>query len=164
MDKGRIAQIDSPEKVMNHPADPFVAGFCGGGNHPFPALCLMSDEGTFTALVGERRIESRGALPGREKKVFLFIRPEGRDHHPRLPAISHERPVNAFPGTVEKIVAFGPYQKVSMDCGFPVTAYVTKSSVEGLGLREGSEVTASFKASAVPRGEEVREKRGASGG
>ena len=146
MDKGRIVQIDSPEKVMNHPADPFVAGFVGVETI-LSGTVLMSDEATFTALVGERRIEAVG-VAGAGEKVFLFIRPEDVTITPGFPQLATSAR-NAFPGTVEKIVAFGPYQKVSMDCGFPVTAYVTKSSVEGLGLREGSKVTASFKASAV---------------
>jgi len=146
MDKGRIVQIDSPEKVMDHPADPFVAGFVGVETI-LSGTVLAGDQGTFTALVGEKRIEAVGlAAPG--EKVFLFIRPEDVTIAPGRSQLTTSAR-NTFPGRVEKILAFGPYQKVSMDCGFPVTAYVTKSSMEGLGLREGLEVTASFKATAV---------------
>jgi tungstate transport system ATP-binding protein len=43
----------------------------------------------------------------------------------------------------------GLYQKVHLDCGFPLVAYVTNHSLEELSLTEGKEVKASFKATAV---------------
>jgi molybdopterin-binding protein len=38
---------------------------------------------------------------------------------------------------------------VHLDCGFPLAAFVTRPSVEILGLREGGAVIATFKATAV---------------
>jgi tungstate transport system ATP-binding protein len=146
MNKGRIVQIDSPEKVMNHPADPFVATFLGVETI-LSGTVLSREKGTFTAAVEQQRIEAVGEAAVGEK-VFLFIRPEDVTIAPDSPGAPTSAR-NVFRGTIEKIIAFGPYQKVSMDCGFPVTAYVTKSSIEGLKLREGSQVTASFKATAV---------------
>jgi tungstate transport system ATP-binding protein len=43
----------------------------------------------------------------------------------------------------------GFYQKIRLDCGFPLVSFVTRQSVEKLDLREGREVLASFKATAV---------------
>jgi molybdopterin-binding protein len=43
----------------------------------------------------------------------------------------------------------GPYQKVNLDCGFPLGAYVTRHSIEELSLAVGKEVSASFKATGV---------------
>ena len=146
MDRGRIVQIDSSEKVMNHPVDSFVATFVGVETI-LTGLVVSRDESIFTAEVGRQRIDAVGeAKPG--EKVFLFIRPEDVTVLPDSPETATSAR-NLFRGTIDKIIAFGPYQKVSMDCGFPVTAYVTKSSIEGLRLREGSQVTASFKATAV---------------
>jgi len=146
MDKGRIVQIASPEKVMDHPADPFVATFVGVETI-LSGTVLARQESTFTAAVGDRRIEAIGEV-GTGEKVFLFIRPEDVtiSTDSRIAATSAR---NTFQGTIEKIIAFGPYQKVTMDCGFPVTAYVTKGSIQELKLREGSPVIASFKATAV---------------
>ncbi|MDR2019094.1 MAG: ABC transporter ATP-binding protein [Syntrophobacterales bacterium] len=146
MNRGRIVQIDSPENVMNHPVDPFVATFVGVETI-LPGTVLTREEGVFTAAVGDRRIEAIGEVTTGEK-VFLFVRPEDvtiRTDSSGAPTSAR----NTFPGTIEKIIAFGPYQKVSMDCGFPVTAYITKSSIEGLKLKEGSSVLTSFKATAV---------------
>jgi molybdopterin-binding protein len=38
--------------------------------------------------------------------------------------------------------------RVSVDCGFPLTALVTQRAVEELGLDEGVKVTVQFKATA----------------
>jgi tungstate transport system ATP-binding protein len=43
----------------------------------------------------------------------------------------------------------GLYQKVHLDCGFPLVAYVTNHSLQELLLEEGKKVKASFKATAV---------------
>ena len=47
------------------------------------------------------------------------------------------------------MTSLGPYVKVQVDCGFPVSSYVTPESLAALGLREGREVFASFKATSV---------------
>jgi molybdate transport system ATP-binding protein len=38
---------------------------------------------------------------------------------------------------------------VMVDCGFPLVALVTRASADEMGLAEGTEVTAAFKASAA---------------
>ncbi len=50
----------------------------------------------------------------------------------------------------------GPFLRVNLDCGFRLASYVTPESFTNLDLRDGKEVFASFKATAVyviPRGE-----------
>jgi tungstate transport system ATP-binding protein len=56
---------------------------------------------------------------------------------------------NTFPATVEKITPMGPYQKVHVDCGFSLVAYVTNPSFSELSLKEGTEVLAAFQAKTV---------------
>jgi tungstate transport system ATP-binding protein len=56
---------------------------------------------------------------------------------------------NVFPGTVTRVTPMGFYQKVGLDCGFPLVSYVTMQSRELLKLAEGRRVTVSFKATAV---------------
>jgi len=43
----------------------------------------------------------------------------------------------------------GLFHRIQLDCGFPLVAYVTSHSLETLSLREGKEVNASFKATAI---------------
>jgi len=48
-----------------------------------------------------------------------------------------------------KISPLGLFYRVYLDCGFPLVAYVTTQSLKNLGLKDGTRVTASFKATAV---------------
>jgi molybdate transport system ATP-binding protein len=43
----------------------------------------------------------------------------------------------------------GHQARVTVDCGFPLFALITKQSLEELGLQPGQEITATFKAHAV---------------
>jgi len=146
MNQGKILQIGFPEEVMNHPLDQFVASFVGvetiltGG-------VIKKNGGSFFASVTGREIEAVGEVQLGEE-VILCIRPENVTLTPR-PPIEATSARNHFPGRIEKIVSLGLYQKVQLNCGFPLVAYVTRHSLEDLSLEEGRDVTASFKATAI---------------
>jgi len=52
-------------------------------------------------------------------------------------------------GRISRIVTQGPLVRVSVDCGVPLIASITRASAVEMGLAEGGEVVATFKASAV---------------
>jgi tungstate transport system ATP-binding protein len=56
---------------------------------------------------------------------------------------------NIFPANVERITPMGPYQRVQLNCGFPLVTYVTSHALSALSLKQGTEVLASFDAMAV---------------
>jgi molybdopterin-binding protein len=56
---------------------------------------------------------------------------------------------NHLPGRVVSVDAEGPLDRVTLDCGFPLVALVTRQAREELGLREGGEVVAAVKATAI---------------
>jgi len=56
---------------------------------------------------------------------------------------------NRLPGRISRIVTQGPLVRVSVDCGVPVIASITRASAVEMGLAEGGDVVATFKASAV---------------
>jgi tungstate transport system ATP-binding protein len=56
---------------------------------------------------------------------------------------------NFFIARITSIIPMGPFIKVHLDCGFHLVAYITHESRENLALKEGKEVTASFKATSV---------------
>jgi molybdopterin-binding protein len=56
---------------------------------------------------------------------------------------------NRLPGRISRIVTQGPLVRVSVDCGVPLIASITRASAVEMGLAEGGEVVATFKASAV---------------
>ena len=146
MNLGRIVQIGSPEEVMNRPIDEFVASFVGAETI-LTGKVTKEGYGTFVASVSGKEIEAVGDTRIGEE-VILCIRPE----NVILSSSSSKEMTsarNVFPGRIEKILSLGFYQKVQLNCGFPLVAYVTHQSTENLSLKEGKEMTASFKATAI---------------
>lgn len=146
MKDGLILQIGSPDAVMNRPADEFIASFVGVETILMGKV-TSRDGSSFVAAVSGREIEAVGdVLPG--EPVLLCIRPENVSLSTSLKREATSAR-NVFPAKIEKITPLGLYQRVTLDCGFPLVSYVTTHSVEGLSLGEGKEVTASFKATAI---------------
>ena len=146
MNNGKIVQIGLPEEVMNQPSDEFVASFVGMETI-LTGRVVENREGTLTVSVSGHEVEAVGtAGPG--DNVICGIRPENvtiSTDHPENRTSAR----NVFPGKVTRITPLGLIQKVSLDCGFFLVAYVTRQSRETLGLEAGREITASFKATAV---------------
>ncbi len=152
MDRGRILQAGSPEEVLNTPVDEFVASFVGAGTI-LKGRVSKRGRDTVTVSVSDGEVESAGSFPV-GSRVILCIRPENVTLSVQAETGNDAcRPVtsarNVFPGTVTRVTPMGFYQKVGLDCGFPLLSYVTMQSRESLSLTEGRHVTVSFKATAV---------------
>jgi tungstate transport system ATP-binding protein len=146
MNDGRIQQIGSPGEVMNHPANEFVASFVGVETI-LTGKVIKKNGGTFIVSISGQEIEAVGEAQIGEA-VLLCIRPENVILSTR-PSREVTSARNVFPGRIEKVISLGLYQKVQLNCGFPLIAYVTHHSIENLSLQVGKEVTASFKATAI---------------
>lgn len=146
MNHGIIQQMGPPEEVMNYPATEFVASFVGVETI-LPGKVVKTNGGSFIASVEGKEVEAVGEARIGEA-VLLCIRPENvtLSTQPHQEATSAR---NIFKGKIFKIAPLGPYQKIHLDCGFPLVAYVTNHSMEELLLTEGREVRASFKATAI---------------
>jgi tungstate transport system ATP-binding protein len=146
MNGGRIVQAGTPEEVMNHPADEWIASFVGTETILSGKVAGKNGSALLISAFG-RNLEAVGeAVPGED--VVLCIRPENVTLSESRPA-SATSARNVFPGTVERIIPSGAIYKVRIDCGFPLTAYVTRNAIDDLSLREGLPVTSSFKATAI---------------
>ncbi len=146
MNRGKIVQIGSAVEVMNHPVDEFVASFVGVETI-LTGKVVKEARGAFVASISGCEVEAAGEAHVGEE-VVLAIRPEQVTLTTQL-AKERTSARNLFSGKIEKIISLGPYQKVQLDCGFPLVAYVTHQSVENLSLREGKVMMASFKATSV---------------
>ena len=146
MNGGRILQAGFPEEIMNHPVDEYVASFVGVETI-LRGKVIRRNGGSFIASVEGKEIEAVGDAHLGET-VVLCIRPENVTLS-LLPSQEKTSARNVFEGRVSKITPVGPYQKVHLNCGLPLVAYVTNHSLEELSLTEGKEVRASFKATAV---------------
>ena len=145
--KGTISQLGTPEEVFGSPADEEVAGFVEAGNILHGVVDSQTD-GLISINIKGQKIQAMAGLPaGSEATVFLNY----EDVTISLPSPETIRSSarNQLRGRITRIFPFGYQVKVTVDCGFPLAAVVTRLSGEELGLDEGREVVASFKATAV---------------
>ncbi len=143
--RGRIRQIGSPPDVFGAPADEEVAAFVGIETM-VRAPVVERAEGLVVLRAGPHLIEAVGG--GTFAEALVCLRPEDVSL-----AAAGERIAgsarNKLAGRVRRIVPTGADARVEIDCGFPLVARVTRRSLEDLELDAGSEVVASFKATAV---------------
>jgi len=146
MNSGGIVQVSVPSHVMNNPANEFVANFVGMDTILEGKVLRMQD-GMATVGVGDVEIDAVGeALPG--DSVYCCVRPENVVIELTNPDdLTSAR--NNFPAVVRDIFSVGPFLKISLDCGFAITSFVTREAFAVLDLREGMNVFISFKATAV---------------
>jgi molybdopterin-binding protein len=145
---GRVAQVGTPEEVFSNPADAEVAAFVGVENL-IPGKVLEQREGlALVELRGGVTVEAVSDLPSTQR-VMAGLRPEDVVVAPALASRSTSSARNRLPGRITRLTSLGSQVRVTMDCGFPLVALVTRRSAEELSFVEGCEAVASFKAHSV---------------
>lgn len=161
LDRGRVLQYGSPEEVFRRPASPYIAEFLGAENVFAGEVRILADEGPdwlggepVELAQGSHAIEFRAgpltihtvgnASPGsgyaviRAEEIVLSGAPQSTSAR------------NVFRGRVSELRALGAVVRVTLDVGgVSLVAAVTSRSAREMGLREGVELFASFKAMAV---------------
>lgn len=148
---GRLRQAGSPEEVFSSPSDNEVANFLGVEN-VLPGQVMDSIEGQISVDVQGQLLEAIGDEE-QGRQIFFCLRPEDitiwkTTDMPRSSAR------NLLTGSVSSISTQGPLFEIKIDCGFPLTALITRASARDLELEIGTAVSATFKASAahlIPR-------------
>ena len=143
---GRLRQVGPVAEVFAAPVDEEVAAFVGVETM-VPARVVDDAGGLARLEVAGRTIEAvlRGPV-GRD--LLVCLRPEDVVLAPPdglVPSSARNR----LPGVVTRVVPAGVQVRVTVDCGFPLVAVITRQSLEDLGLGVGARVVASFKASAL---------------
>jgi len=142
---GRIRQVGTPAEVFGAPADEETAAFVGIETIVAASVVGRSD-GLVTLRAGDHLIEA--IAEGDFGEALVCVRPEDVSLSPGGEGVAGSAR-NKLAGRVQRIVPRGADARVELDCGFPVIARVTRRSVEDLGIAPGSDVVASFKATAV---------------
>ncbi len=121
--EGRVRQVGGVREVFGLPADSVVARAVGIEN-VLPALPLERGGGRVQLAVGHARLSAidPGALPG---DAYACIRAEDVLLEPATrttPGAS-----NVLDCTVRTVRDDGPLVRVTLDCGFPLVAVVTRA-------------------------------------
>jgi molybdate transport system ATP-binding protein len=140
-------------EVFSRPANLAVAGIVAVETVQ-PARLLARENGLATLLVGHAQLTAvAGDLPADATEVFVCIRAE--DVLLVNVAEGHASARNRLPATVRALVQEGPLTRIELDCGFPLTAVLTKQACTEMALGAGASAVALIKAPQihlVPRG------------
>jgi tungstate transport system ATP-binding protein len=141
---GRIGQIGPPAEVFSSPVDEDVAGFVEAGNILRGVVAAQSG-GLAAIQIGNHSIDASSDLPAGTNVIVVLPHDDVTIIVPSPEKVCSSAR-NCLPGEVLKIFPIGSLVRVTVDCGFPITALVTRRSAEELGLEKGQQVQVSFKA------------------
>lgn len=153
---GKLRQAGAVESVFDSPVDAAVAEAVGVETI-CPARVISSSAGLVTVEIGHARlvaVDIGEDIGEPSTEVFACIRAESVT----IERSSSGNPTSArnhLPARIVSVIAEGPLARVALDCGFKLTAIVTRQSQEELHLQEGEKVIAVVKATSiriVPRG------------
>jgi tungstate transport system ATP-binding protein len=144
---GRLVQAGEIYDIFHHPVNRAIATFVGIDpiRH---GIVQSNDHNLATIAVQDTRIQAVTALEiGRQ--VALCIRPEEVTISLPDTCAPASSARNCLAGTVTSLLPYGPFTRVHVDCGIPVTALITRQSSEELNLTTGARVNATIKATAI---------------
>jgi molybdate transport system ATP-binding protein len=144
---GRVRQVGLVSAVFSHPADAEVAASLGV-EAVLPARVLHASGGLLSVAisdvvlqVAERDETTVGST------VYACIRAEDVTLETQSPAHASTR--NHLAATIVAVTPEGPVDRVSLDCGFPLDALITRRAREELQLAPGASITAAIKATSI---------------
>jgi molybdate transport system ATP-binding protein len=145
VESGRVVQGGATADVFAAPATASVARLVGvetivGGR------VATTESGVSVVRVGTTTVHAAGVADA-GADVDLCIRGEDVTLFGVEPAAASAQ--NLWRGTVESIIDAGGVWRVRLDCGFLLTALVTRAAGASLGIVEGRPVWAAVKATAV---------------
>ncbi len=143
---GRLAQVGSLHEIFYQPEGKEVARFVGVDTI-LKGVVQANEKGHATVTLDHASFEVITPCPP-GKRVALYIRPE--EVTVSIPDGAQRTSArNQLTGTITKLVSLGPFIRVTVDCGFPITALITTRSAGELGLAVGMTVIAGVKATAI---------------
>jgi tungstate transport system ATP-binding protein len=145
MNSGKIVQSGKTAEIFNQPDSEFVANFVGTESI-LEGTVKSCAAGHMVISINGKVIEAVGDC-SIGQKVYCCLRPENVTVSNYTQGKISAR--NIFEAKVSKIIRQGFFYKLTLDCGFPLVAYITIPSYEDLGIAKGGTVFASFKATAV---------------
>jgi tungstate transport system ATP-binding protein len=144
---GRIVQVGTTKDIFYQPAGKDIARFVGIDTI-LKGVVKTNDGGHAEIEMGSALFEAiTNAQPG--EKVALYIRPE--EVTLTIPdSLSPKTSArNQLTGIITKMVPFGPFIRITIDFGAPLTALITRRSADELTLAVGMTVISGVKATAI---------------
>jgi len=145
MTDGEVRQSGPVHEVFSRPNNLSLAQIVGIETVE-PGTVLRVEAGVATVQVGAVTVKAV-VHAGVPRDVFVCIRGEDVLIFRETAAATSAR--NQLAARVTSRVAEGPMIRIGLDCGFPLTALVTRPSCEELNLQIGDQVVALIKAPSI---------------
>jgi len=145
MHSGRMLQKGSVYDVFTRPMNREVARIVGIDTI-VPGSILKITNRTVVVRVGGSTLESTIA---NEIKGDVFVCVRAEDVTLQRDAARTEGHINTLAGVITRVALDGAGFRMTVDCGFELTAFLPRSSSEVLNLQAGDQVTASIDAMSV---------------
>lgn len=139
LEAGRITQRGTPDEIRRHPTTPYVAAI-GGTN------LLRGDARDGRVTLDDHELALTIADSGADGPVVVTIHPRAISLHPDRPRGSQR---NVWSATVDLVEPLGDTVRVSLAGPLRVSADITPSAVETLGIADGATVWAAVKATEI---------------
>jgi molybdate transport system ATP-binding protein len=144
--EGRLRQVGAIEDVFSRPADLDVARAVGMETVLSARVADRPSEGLITVQVGTTTLTAvdPGGIGG---AVLACIRAE--DVVLERGPVGQVSARNRLQGIVTSVTPEGPLVRIRLDCGFALSALVTRQACRDLGIAEGEVLTAFIKTPSV---------------
>lgn len=144
---GRIRQVGPVAEVFSRPIDVDVAESVGVET-VVEAVVESESEGMLTVRLGSARLRAVAIdRDAARADVFACIRAEEVALERTASVGGSAR--NHLPARVVSIAHEGAIDRVTLDCGFTLTAVITRQAREEMSLRPGSQLFAAIKATSI---------------
>ncbi|MGH7229425.1 MAG: ABC transporter ATP-binding protein, partial [Nitrospiraceae bacterium] len=143
--EGRVLQVGTPQEVFGRPLNAEVARVVGVET-VVQGRIIETSNGLATVEVAGAKLV---ALAAEESGPDVFVCIRAEDVVLETVGVGATSARNHLAGKVRDVNSLGALVRVGIDCGFLLSAIVTRSAVEDLHLTPGSPVVAAIKAGAV---------------
>lgn len=143
--EGRVLQVGTPQAVFSRPLNAEVAHVVGVDT-VVQGRILESSNGLATIEVAGAKLV---ALAGEESGPDVFVCIRAEDVVLETVGVKGTSARNHLVGTVREVTSLGALVRVGIDCGFTLSATVTRSALDELHVAPGVPVVAAIKAGAI---------------
>jgi ABC-type Fe3+/spermidine/putrescine transport system ATPase subunit len=148
MREGRIVQAGAPATIFRTPVNRFVAEFVGVENILAGRFAGTAGDLRVFSVAGQILHGSAGAEPVTgQRDMLLCIRAEDVAVEPLAGRAAPG--ANLLRGQVVAIATLGALCRLTLDCGFPLHAYVMSREARERGISRGSQLRVEIKAEAI---------------
>jgi tungstate transport system ATP-binding protein len=144
---GRIVQVGTATEIFYHPEGRDIARFVGTDT-VLKGTVTANEGGHATIAIGDTVFEALTPLRT-GTAVALYIRPEEVTLAPATTMLQKTSVRNHLTGRITRKVPYGPFIRITADCGMPLVALITRRSSTELGFTVGAGVVAGVKATAI---------------